>query len=90
MDEANEILDGGAGVQKTPPNCFRDEMAGVCHVGRLDKTLADHARALRVMIEKESGQPFPNNHLISVLRDAACLGYEHVEMARIASVEPTK
>lgn len=64
-------------------NVFLEELSGVCHVGRLEKTLADHARALRVLMQEESEKPFPNTHLIAVLRDAACLGYEHLEAMRV-------
>lgn len=60
--------------------CFVDELRGVAAVGILQRSLAEHARALRVMIEEEARKPFPNNHLIAVLIDAACLGNEYCDL----------
>lgn len=60
--------------------CFVDELRGVAAVGILQKPLGEHARALRVLIEEEARKPFPNNHLIAVLIDAACLGNEYCDL----------
>ena len=74
-----KYVDGCDDCRSEFVNCFKQEFEGVASVGLLEKSLWEHARALRVTMEEEAAKPFPNNALVALLRDAACLGFEHVE-----------
>lgn len=49
----------------------------------MDCSLTDFARRIRVSIEQEQAKLNPDNALISVLCDAARLGWEHIALAQV-------
>ncbi len=55
---------------------FEKEFQGVAVMGPVDRSYADLARALRVLVEEEQTKPLPNNALVAALLDCARMGTE--------------
>jgi hypothetical protein len=63
---------------------YIDELAGVVALpDRMDCSLLDFARRIRVQIESEQSKINPDNALIGLLADAARLGWEQIKWANM-------
>lgn len=61
---------------------YIDELAGIVALPcRMDCSLVDFARRIRVHIESELSKLNPDNSLVALLADAARLGWEQIEWA---------
>lgn len=61
---------------------YIQELAGIVALpDRMDRTLLDYARAIRVCLETEQRKINPDNALIATLCDAARVGWEYINLA---------
>jgi hypothetical protein len=58
-------------------NTYEQELKGLVDLGPMQHSMLFFARGIRVLIQEELEKPRPNNHLISILHDAARLGWEY-------------
>ena len=68
---------------------YERELKGVLTPGLMEGSLSDFARRIRVRIEEEQERVAPDNALISLLCDAARVGFELIEYDR-RFTEPLK